>query len=141
MRVPIGDNLNKWKEHFQAMARGKLPFDDMYVLNQRGRGLSNGRGRIVYKINQTGGNTSTQPQIVSPVAQGLKQAESIVGQTRAPKRINRRKKSKTGKVVKHRKKRATNNRKQTKSRKKKKPIKKKKSNTKKSNKRKRDIFS
>lgn len=81
MRIPASDSLQKWKDHFQSMARGKVPLDDMYVLNQRGRGLSNGRGRIVYKVNQTGGNT-THPQIISPVAQGLSQAESRVRQRR-----------------------------------------------------------
>lgn len=106
MRVPIGDNLNKWKEHFQSMAKGKIPFDDMYVLNQRGRGLSNGRGRIVYKVNQSGGNTSAQPQIISPVAQGLKQAESKVRATGGTRKsINRRTRKKTGKVIKRSKKR------------------------------------
>lgn len=76
------DSVNKWKEHFQAMAKGKLPLDDMYVLNQKGRGLSNGRGRLVYKVNQTGGNNVP---IVSPVAQGLDQARSKIRQSQSYK--------------------------------------------------------
>ena len=81
MRIPANDSLQKWREHFHSMARGKVPLDDMYVLNQRGRGLSNGRGRVVYKVNQVGGDTST-PAIISPVAQGLSQAESRVRRQR-----------------------------------------------------------
>ena len=79
MRVPVVDSVNKWKEHFQAMAKGKVPLDDMYILKhkQRGRGLSNGRGRIVYKVNQSGGD-KTLPQVISPIAQGLDQAKSKV---------------------------------------------------------------
>lgn len=139
MRVPIGDNINKWKEHFQSMAKGKVPFDDMYVLNQRGRGLSNGRGRIVYKVNQTGGNSTTQPQIISPVAQGLKQAESRVKQTPSRKRIKRHN-HKKGKVVKRRTTRTTSKRKAK--TKKKRVVKKQHNRGKKrrSTKKKRDIF-
>ena len=111
MRVPMVDSVNKWKEHFQSMAKGKVPLDDMYILNQRGRGLSNGRGRIVYKVNQSGGDKPI-PHIISPVAQGLDQARSKVGKSRGYKRRSTsrhsssrsrsRKRRSTGRVKKRR---------------------------------------
>lgn len=102
MRVPMVDSVNKWKEHFQSMAKGKLPLDDMYVLNQRGRGLSNGRGKVIYKVNQTGGNN--MPQIISPVAQGIDQAKSKLNETQPKRKHIRRSVSKKprNKVIKHR---------------------------------------
>lgn len=100
MRVPVVDSASEWKEHFQLMANGKVPLDDMYVLkNQRGRGLSNGRGRIVYKVNQNG-KGKVVPSIVSPVAQGLDQARSKMKQSEVYKRgkskIKHHKKSRSG---------------------------------------------
>ena len=43
MRKPIIENIDKWTHHYESMAKGKIPFEDMYVLNQRGRGLGNQR--------------------------------------------------------------------------------------------------
>ena len=68
-------SLQKWTEHFESMAKGNIPIDDIYVLNQRGRGLgSTKRGKIVYPVKQIGSGIM-KSQIISPVAQGLAQAK------------------------------------------------------------------
>ena len=69
------------------MARGKVPLDEIYAINQRGRGLGNTRhGKIVYKVRQTG---SGPPTMITPVAQGLAQAKSRIASQGRRKTIKR----------------------------------------------------
>ena len=69
-------NLEKWKEHFKQMAKGEIPLDDIYVLNQRGRALGNNRnGKVLYKVKQSGQGPVQKPVMVTPVAQGIAQAK------------------------------------------------------------------
>lgn len=129
MRKPIIENVEKWTNHYQAMAEGKFPLEDMYILNQQGRGLGNNRkGKIIYKIGKPQ-NPTISPQIISPVAQGIDQAESMVKTKSRIKRCTKKKSSHC---------------KRNYNRSKKKPVNKKKRNPKKKktirNKKKRDIF-
>ena len=79
------------------MAEGKIPFEDMYVLNQRGRGLGNHkRTKVIYKI-QKSGSANITPQIISPVAQGVNQAESMIKRSKNIKSTPRRKRSQSRK--------------------------------------------
>ena len=59
MSLDLSDSVQKWKSHFQSMAEGKIPLDDIYIIHQKGRGLgTTNNGKALYKI-QSGGQTPT----------------------------------------------------------------------------------
>lgn len=101
MRKPTVENVDKWTDHYKSMAEGKFPLEDMYILNQQGRGLGlNKRGKIIYKIQKT-------PPIISPVAQGINQAESMVKSKGRIKRSSRKKKTHSKRINRRSRKRKT----------------------------------
>ena len=79
MSIDLSDSVQKWRNHFQSMARGKIPLDDMYILNQKGRGLgTNSRGKTLYKI-QTGGQLPTTTNtVINPVNRGYAMAQARI---------------------------------------------------------------
>ena len=99
-------DLEKWKEHFKHMAKGEIPPDDIYVLNQRGRGLGNNRnGKVLYKVKQSGQGPVQKPVMITPVAQGLAQAKSKIQEQKLghPHRKNYKKIKIKSKIQKYRK--------------------------------------
>ena len=67
-------NLEKWKNHFQNMANGKVPLERVYVISQKGRGLGTNRNaKVMYGVTSQLGSGTVN---VSPVQQGIQQAKS-----------------------------------------------------------------
>ena len=108
MTLDLSDSVQKWKNHFQAMAQGKIPLDDIYLLQQRGRGLgTTNRGKALYKV-QSGGqspsNVTTTKTVTTPVNRGFAMAQARI---RNSNRLSRsqplRQRRKTGRVIKARK--------------------------------------
>ena len=82
MSLDLSDSVQKWKHHFQSMAQGKIPLDNIYILNQKGRGLgSNNRGKALYKV-QSGGqapsNVTSTNTVTTPVNQGYAMAQARI---------------------------------------------------------------
>ena len=81
MRVPVIEKVNMWKEHFENMAKGKLPSSSIYnITNQRGAGAVGNSYRANKKIFsvQRGGAADTTETIISPVQGALDQTKSEI---------------------------------------------------------------
>ena len=74
--------VDTWKRHFMKMAHKSFPNEDMYIVNQSGRGIGrNSYNRTTYKIRGSG-SKDTHPstiEIVSPVAQEVERAKLLIG--------------------------------------------------------------
>ena len=93
MTVDLRDSVDKWKSHFQSMAHGKIPVENVYFLNQKGKGLgTNPKGRALYKI-QSGGQ-SISSSVNSPANKGYAMAIGRI------KNIEKRSKSRKNKGTK-----------------------------------------
>ena len=104
MTLDLSDSVQKWKNHFQYMAQGKIPVDDIYVLNQKGRGLgTTNRGKALYKV-QSGGQAPsniTTTKTVTPVNRGFAMAQARIRNSNKLSRSQPLKsRRKTGKVIK-----------------------------------------
>ena len=105
MTLDLSDSVQKWKNHFQSMAQGKIPLDDIYVLNQKGRGLgTTNRGKALYKV-QSGGqapsNITTTKTVTTPVNRGFAMAQARIRNSNKLSRSQPLKsRRKTGKVIK-----------------------------------------
>lgn len=114
------------EDYYVSMAKGKIPQNNMYVM-QKGRGSSyNRKTKPLYYINQSGDG----PKVISPATQDLEQAKSQlhpkgIKRKRSASKSHSRKRSRTVKTKKIKKKKTT-----------KKKSKKKTKNTKKTKKRK-----
>ena len=89
------------------MAAGLIPLDDIYILNQKGRGLgSNNRGKALYKV-QSGGqapsNVTTTKTVTTPVNQGYAMAQARIKNSNKLSRSQPLKKRASGKVIKAKK--------------------------------------
>ena len=144
-------SVEKWKEHFKRLTSRLHSPDDVYLVNQTGRGL--GRNsypkRVLYKVRrQTGvgvgggggsGGGGTKVEIVSPVAQNINQARALIKGSKngikkkhSGKGVTKKKKHERGNISKGKKKKSSKKKTPVKKKKKKKPIRKR-------NKKKREI--
>ena len=74
-------SVESWKRHFKSMADRSFPNDDMYIVNQTGRGLGrNAYNRTTYKIRSSPKKSDNAViEIVSPVAQEVERAKVLLG--------------------------------------------------------------
>ena len=108
-------SVNAWANHFKRMSERKNLLDEMYVLNQKGRGFGNKNGHMIYRLNQKGSG-NYEPTIISPVEQAVKQAKSQLEDEGINGNIKKRRKrriikKKGKKVVKKTKKKNMNKKK------------------------------
>ena len=76
----MSTSVGQWTEHFKRFAHRAFPQEDMYVVNQTGRGLSrNAYSPTIYKIRKTEQQGPTPPvAIVSDVAANVNRARALV---------------------------------------------------------------
>ncbi len=90
-------SVERWKEHFKRMAHKSFPHEDMYIVNQVGRGLGrNAYQTTTYKIRNPAKNTGPNPavQIVSPVGQDVERAKALIDEKPIKKKKTKKKTSK-----------------------------------------------
>lgn len=107
MSLDLSDSVEKWKSHFQSMAEGKIPLDDIYIINQKGRGLgTTNKGKALYKI-QSGGqrpsNATTTETITTPANRGFAMAQARIRNSKKLNRSQPVKRRTAGKVIKAKK--------------------------------------
>ena len=119
-------SVEQWKKHFRNMSNKGEPSENLYVVKTARRGLGRGAfDRTTYQIRQPREGPNPAVQIVSPVAQDVERAKTLMDKKtikRARKRKYNKQKS-SGRGGKRRKK--TPAKKKRKRRRKKKTIKKK----------------
>ncbi len=74
-------SVEQWKSHFKKLAHKAYPSEDMYIVNQTGRGLGrNSYKKTLYRVRSAKEPSGPNPtvQIVSPVAQAVEQARALV---------------------------------------------------------------
>ena len=106
MSLELSDSVQKWKSHFQSMAEGKIPLDDIYIINQKGHGLgTTNKGKALYKI-QSGGQTptnTTTETVTTPANLGFAMAEARIRNSNKLNRSQPVKKRSVGRVIKAKK--------------------------------------
>ena len=82
-------SVEKWKEHFKQMAHREYPNEDMYIVNQRGRGIGrNAYKKTTYKVRAP---KRGAVNIVSPVAQTVQRARALMKNRKQKKPQGRKK--------------------------------------------------
>lgn len=77
-------SVEQWKNHFSQMAKREVPNEDMYIVNQRGKGLGrNSYNKTVYKVRKP---AQSQVNIVSPVAANVNRARALMKKKSIKKR-------------------------------------------------------
>ena len=86
-------SVETWKRHFRSMADRSFPNDDMYIVNQTGRGLGrNAFNRTTYKIRSSPKKSENAViEIVSPVAQEVERAKVLLGREPIKRKTCRKK--------------------------------------------------
>ena len=118
-------SVERWKHHFKRMA-GRHNSEDVYIVNQRGRGLGRNSypNRTLYHVRSQidpGKGPNPKVEIISPVAQSVDRARALVkGQGGGKKKRKRSSSSSGGKKGGAKKKKKKKNDKKKKQKKKKK---------------------
>lgn len=109
-------NVSQMENYFTEMSKGKIEPSELYIINQKGRGIGNPRrSKAIYRIPNQTGSGSTAP-FISPIAQGIAQARSHLKQGTKRKRSGsashsaKRRRTTKKKTKKTKKKRSTKKR-------------------------------